>query len=296
MKRFALVLALFYAHFNLLWSQSWVQPEATWHHSYGDASSGVIGHVVTTVQGDTLLNDTLAHRLSGVLHGYSEQTQQYVTQDAAELFVAGTLDLAFAWTGAAFDTLFHFAAVPGDHWQPPGATGGDLVLTVLDTGHATVDGAWLRYLVMDLGPFTSQPSPDTLFERLGLLHGYLDVWSSYLLDVGIAGLRCYSDADLSYASDDTPCDQILGTGEMERSSPRLSVYPNPGQDLVRFKNATHFERPHLRVLDGRGASILEKKLVDIRAATDLSHLPPGCYSIQLTANDGRSAVARWVKY
>lgn len=295
MRPVILSLMLCFAHPVLLWCQSWIQPEATWHHSYGDANSGVFGYVITTVQGDTLLNDTLALRLDGVLHGYSVQTQQFFTQQISTITTSGTEDLALAWTGSAFDTLFHFAAVPGDRWQPPGALPGDPELTVLDTGHTAVDGEWLRYLVMDLGPLSNQPSPDTLFQRLGCLNGYLDVWNSFLVDGGFGRLRCYSDIDMSYSADDTPCDLILKADNAPPSAQRISVYPNPGQQFVWFENLSPNDRPRLRVIDMRGVPVLEKTLTDVGGGIDLSDLASGCYSLQLIANDGQYNLVRWVK-
>lgn len=276
--------------------QSWIQDQATWHHRYADGSSGILGYVLTTLDGDTLLNDTLAYRLNGVLYGYSEQTQEYFIEEVPELLTTGTPDLALLWTGSAFDTLFHFAATPGQSWQPPGALpDGPELLTVMDTGHAVVDGEWLRYLVMDLGPLSSQPSPDTLFERLGSLNGYLDVWSSYLVDGGYGALRCYSDVDLSYAADDTPCDMILTVDGPLSSIENISLYPNPGSDRVWFDHLPQAGPLRTRVVDVRGSTVLEKTISDPRTGMDLSELAPGSYTILMNRNTGPSFSAKWVK-
>ena len=295
LRRSVLAFLLSLSGAMLGFGQSWLQEGATWYHAYAEGNSGVLGYVRTTLNGDTLLNGIMAQRLSGVLYGYSGQTQQYFTDEITELLTTGTPDLALIWTGSEFDTLFHFGAIPGDRWQPPGAVSGDPELAVLDTGHTSIDGAWLKYLVMDLGPLSSRPSPDTLFERMGFLGGYLDVWSSYILDDGFAPLRCYSDVDISYTADDTPCDMILQLDVPRSLAQPISLYPNPGSDNVWVNGALLTGPLRTRVLDVRGLTVWEKTLSDPRMGLDLTELAPGYYTIQGATNTGLSFTAKWVK-
>jgi hypothetical protein len=74
----------------------------------------------------------------------------------------------------AFDTLYDFSALPGDSWQlihlPEYSAGSDF-LTVVDTGHVSIDGHALRRLSVEYhfqgATGNNPPYLDTLMERIG---------------------------------------------------------------------------------------------------------------------------------
>ncbi len=191
MRRISIIF-LFTA--NIVCAQSWCASQAVWHHSYHEGNSGIVGHVLTTYTGDTVIGGVVSQRLDGVLNAYSEQSQNYFTESIGPVFTTGTGDLVEKWNGFGFDTLYWFGASLGDRWIFDSGAGG---LTVMDTGMLVISGVPLRYLIVQFDEFSTGPAQDTIVERLGFLNHYWDGQGVFLVDAGLGGLRCYSDVDIS---------------------------------------------------------------------------------------------------
>lgn len=273
-------------------AQSWCPPGATWTHEYADVMGGYFGVQRVEYVGDTILGGYTAQRLQQTHVVAPWGTTNYSAYTTFPLFTRYGNDVVFIWDGVSvYDTLFWFGASPGDRWNAPGwPDDNDIDLTVLDTATVLVEGYPLRRLVVG---FMQGWPVDTLYERIGFSHLYLNGWSWFLLDMPWNGLMCYSDQDIDFvASGVTDCGYTLSLP----NDPRIldaSPFPNPG--------TTHFTLdlptgPHtITLFDAMGRMVLEQRTADERPVIGTEHLPAGVYRI--TVRDERGAVmgATWVK-
>lgn len=268
-----------------------------WHHHYSELHVGDVGYAHTVYAGDTVIDGSTAQLIHGTAHVYSLQSQSYHSFGFHYMITRETNGLVEVWDGSSFDTLFHFNAVPGDGWHLPGPINPPVAprMTVLDTGHVELGGEWLRYLVLDMGPFSVLTSTDTLYEKLGPRFGYIHPGLSYIADAGIEELRCYKDDQMEVivAADGVVCDEILTVAEMgAQAGPHL--VPNPGTGAVSIGGDAAVR--HLDLFDGAGR-VAVSMAVRGGAAIDLGHLAPGAYTYRLWGPDGQAvAQGRWVKH
>lgn len=242
-------------------AQSWCQPGATWYHGYWNPETGTVGYIRTEYTGDTLLGGSMAQKLEGWFYGYSSQSQEYNSYTTAPLYTTHADGLVRIWTAEnEYDTLFNFNAGPGDSWQPHSfPPGSPQRMTVLDTGHALIAGASLKYLVMDLA-YAAVPTPDTLYERLGLLNTSLDVLSVFYFDAGFATLRCYADEELSLTLGTTPCDLVTANEEHDVSPFFVRPFPNPGSGEFMLNYPPQQVEGIFEVRDLSGRLVLQDRL------------------------------------
>ncbi|MBL7951845.1 MAG: hypothetical protein JNM62_08995, partial [Flavobacteriales bacterium] len=216
-------------------AQSWCAPGALWYHEYPYTASGDHGYVETRYTGNVLFADSVCEAFSIVEHGWSDQTSTPWQGGPFTMHTRTSADgSVHLWDGTAFDTLFHFSAVPGDHWRFPSTWWDEGTrITVTDTGHATLDGLSLRYLTIEATLADIVFVADTIFERIGPLQMFLDVQLShqFLIDGGYGALRCYSDDEIEVIRVEGPCAIALGTEEAQAVGLPV-LFPNPGTDRL----------------------------------------------------------------
>lgn len=276
-------------------AQSWCPPGATWHHGFYEGNSGILGYVNTLYAGDTVVGGSTCQRLEATLHAYAQQSQNYFDQHFTSSITRGQGAFVELWNGTAFDTLFNFAAVPGDGWYLPLDNYGPL--TVLDTGHASIDGQSLRFLVVGLGEFSTGPHQDTIFERLGFLSYYLDGSNAYLFDTGNDPLRCYSDNTLNYtAVNAQACDFILSAWEAVAAR-HTSLWPSPTQGALWLDLGQAVKGVRYRILDEAGRQVMGGALNSGSATSrlDVSALDPGLYTLRYEAPSEPAWTTRFIK-
>ena len=276
-------------------AQSWCPPGAAWHYGFYEGNSGIMGYVNTLYAGDTVIGGSSCQRLEATLHAYAQQSQNYFDQHFTSNITRFQGAFVELWDGAAFDTLFNFAALPGDGWYLPFDDYGRL--TVLDTGHAPIDGQSLRFLVVDLGEFSTGPQQDTIYERLGFLSYYLDGSNVYLFDTGNDPLRCYSDSTLNYAAVNTPaCDFILSV-PVALAASRISLWPNPTQGDLWLDVGQAVVAARYRILDQAGRQVTSEALNSGAALSrvDVSALDAGLYTLRFEFPGEAASTARFIK-
>jgi len=277
---------------NVALPQSWCPPQALWHHSYYDGNGGVVGYVRTEYTGDTLVGGFLCQRLESMVYGYDLQFQVPFTQSLGQRSTRGQGELVEMWNGTGFDTLYWFGASPGDGWDLGIVDGG---LTVLDTGTVDISGVPLRYLTVQFDESPTGPPQDTIVERLGFLNYYWDAQGVFLFDIGLSGLRCYSDVDINYFASATPCDLILGVGDL-RSSQQASLFPNPSSGVVTISALSIPGLAQFLLTDAWGRKVHDRA-TGFETTFDLSGLATGVYIYQFFDISGRIIfTGRWVKY
>ncbi len=271
-------------------AQNWCPPGAVWNHRYaGCFGCNDTGYVRTVYSGDSVIQGSTCQMLDITIHGWSIDSGIYSEQALGSVITRGQEDLVEKWNGTTYDTLYHFAAVPGDSWDLIGLGWG--IVTVLDTGHALVDGLSLRYLVIDHG----DPSTDTVFARTGFLRYYLDGHSIFFQDTGLGDLRCYKDNEIDFSTGTGPaCDFTLATGE-RKINEHCRLYPNPGSDEILLDLGSEVTDATISVTDlqGRTLKVVRSTSSITRIAT--SSWPAGLYFVHTTTPNGTGSDLRWIK-
>lgn len=252
--------------------------------------------------GDTLLGGRTAQRLTGE-HMAMDHISNTLYTYSPVMYTSVDGDIVYQWTLAnEWDTLYWFGAVLGDRWYPPGADDACVgmepwgQLEVLDTGHVAINGMMLRYVdVGYLGQF-GEVTPDQyrIIERLGAPRLGLIQGGCIIVEDG-SHLRTYAD-DLFPLYDTTvpsACDDLTLALEELLWGKRLSVYPNPGYDQVRFSGVNS---PTLvSVYDTRGSLVLDEDGIDPLSGMDVSALRPGLYTIVIRNMEGNKFHLKWTK-
>lgn len=268
-------------------AQVWCPPGATWSYTYSNGWSHE-GYARFTYTGDVVLNDTLAQRITIHEEGMDwPNNTTFSWEDSVFTAVHG--DLVSIWTGARFDTLYYFGALPGDHWQRTVLNDMESMQleVVQDTGSTVIDGIPLRYLAMEDG--------DTLMERLGSLTGFMLPWTALMMDAPGGSLRCYADGDIDFKASwwAYGCASWAGLEELN-SAVTFSLSPNPGNGTAHLAWPA-FREFDLEVRDALGRIVHRERIVVGSSNVELPYVKAGVYDLLVTARDGTRASAKWIK-
>jgi hypothetical protein len=207
----------------------------------------------------------------------------------------------------AFDTLYDFSALPGDSWQlihlPEYSAGSDF-LTVVDTGHVSIDGHALRRLSVEYhfqgATGNNPPYLDTLMERIGSNTFYMlpyDFPNGFTDGQEGGSFRCYGDNDINYQSPFVQtCDLPLSVTE-HAARPIILVYPNPGTDHLTIRIPVGDKLQEVLLRDALGRICLHEATPvgnENEIVLDTEHLPRGCYSIEIHSKN-IEFVRQWIK-
>jgi len=279
-------------------AQSWCPPGATWHYQYASAGPMLItyGHVLFEVTGDTVIAGQPTRRIDRSTHTYNFDSLEPVSWVLQPIFTHASDGVAWIYdpAAAAYDTLYHFNAVPGDHWKfapLPAGYGCDTTsrMLVTDTGTTAIDGIPLRWLAVDVEFFVENlefVQADTIYERLGGSFTYMLAKATCLFAVdGSEGgaLRCYEDDEISYNRVDGPCDLVLGMYDLPIIH-SVDIFPNPctTQATLNWPTGTPVEQ--FILTDASGRVVRQWKP---RSATAAQHtinvdgLASGMYTLQV---------------
>lgn len=269
-------------------AQSWCAQGARWHHNYVNLSIGDVGYSVTEYMGDVLFEDSVCQRLTVTNHIYSYQTQNSFLEGPFDWYTTTGPEIVYVWTGMNFDTLYNFAAVPGDGWYVPGAWEDEnAIIEVSDTGHMVIAGVDRRWLAA-VTYVDGSPRQDTIVEGIGPMMAYLQLAWSHLVDNGYTGPRCYEDAVNSYQRVPDACSILLGTEE--RTAPNRMLFgPNPATDQVQVFWGPDHAPSSAVLIDMSGRAIHRWPISGSAAKTNwlpLDGMAEGQYILQLTFKDG----------
>ncbi|MBX2980600.1 MAG: T9SS type A sorting domain-containing protein [Flavobacteriales bacterium] len=280
----------------LAFAQSWCAPGATW--TYGIDAFGTYGYSRYTYVSDTVLSGLPGQRLdlhTGVSSFFNDQVDFY---DYPAAMITGLHeDVVALWsnTAQAWDTLFWLGAAPGDVFMRPFSEADPCEpmdhFVVQDTTTVSVGGMLLkRWSVVPVWGGNEYGAMHFI-ERLGWAWSMTPFPACLAVD-GPAGLRCYSDQDISVNFTGLGCETLVGIKDHVATS-RLSVFPNPG--------TTHFTldlppRPHtITLFDATGRMVLQQRTTDARPVIATEALPAGLYRIAVRDEQGGMMGATWVK-
>lgn len=273
-------------------AQNWCPPGATWTY-YMQASWGE-GFYEHLYAGDTLLGGLVGQNI------HSTSTIFYLDIGAAVVdpphyYITTRRDTDIVWWWEpdlmAWDTLYDFAASPGDKWLPPNFVGicpPHEWIEVVDTGHVLISSVALRYLdVMQVAP------GDTVFSRITERLGWeweMNIWPPCVEPPqNVFGLHCYNDVEISWSSPDWAygCHSLVGVEE--RTQLPISIFPNPGTDHFTISLSPG---PHtIRLIDPIGREALLEQQNGPHAVVLTADLSPGHYTVQVNGE----RIGRWVK-
>ncbi|MBV6406068.1 MAG: T9SS type A sorting domain-containing protein [Flavobacteriales bacterium] len=273
----------------LPWSasaQSWCPPGATWTYTYSNSWT-TEGFARFTFIGDTVIGSDTCQLIDAFAEGWYYPFDTAFHYDMGPVVTKTDGDLVSILTSIGFDTLYWFAAAPGDHWEitmNDGSTSPGSI-TIVDTGTTTVQGVPLRYLATN---------GDTIYERIGSLYSFMLPWVGFVIDAASGPLHCYEDADINFQASwwNYGCESWL-TINAPLDPSVTTVFPNPG--------TTHFTLvlppgPHtITLLDATGRLVLQQRTTDPRPLVSTEALPAGLYRISIRDGSGRLTGTTWVK-
>jgi hypothetical protein len=197
-----------------------------------------------------------------------------------------------------FDTLYNFNAALGSKWLLPAiytntfmAPCNRTTITVIDTGHTTIQGISLKWLKVN---------GDTILERIGFLNQYFfqydNCTSPYDYNEG-GGLRCFSDNQiLNYNKTTNACNYLYSTlsiNEVEINN-NLKIYPNPfHKNFIITTNTT--ESKKLVITNTLGQTIYQTEFYQNSISIDLSELQSGAYLAEVYLNNNFSYRSKLIK-
>lgn len=268
-------------------SQVWCPPGATWTYTFSNSWT-TEGYARFMYTGDTVINGLASQRIEGYLEYFDYPSDTTYTVQDGPYYTSVNGGLVSIWDGTAFDTLYDFNAVPGDHWLATMPDGGEswVYSVVTDTGTLVIDGSSLRFLALQNG--------DTIAERLGQFNSYFLPWIGMIIDAAGGPLRCYSDMDIYHTRWwwDFGCASWLGLEE-PRVVTIITISPNPGDDQFTLSGISG--TPEVRIMDGAGRICSRQRLTKTRSTIETGGLPTGTYIVQVRESDGTLKNLRWVK-
>jgi hypothetical protein len=288
--RKAFMLLMLVAH--LANAQSWCPPGAKWTYEYANVLGGYYGVQRVEYVSDTLLGGYTAQRLDQTDVVAPLGSTNFTVYPSFSLYTRYDNEVVFIWDNdGAYDTLFWFGAVPGDHWNAAGwPDGSNIMVTVMDTATEVIDGVPLRRLVVE--PLPGSPV-DTVYERIGGLHLHINAFNWYVTDVPYDGLWCYSDQDIDFAMPGvSDCGFTLSVTHAVKEKDSVP-FPNPGSDHFTLSLAPG---PHtITLFDATGRMVLQQRTNDARPVISSEALPAGLYRITVRDELGAVMGATWVK-
>jgi hypothetical protein len=287
-----------FASFSM--AQSWCPPGATW--TYGIAFIGTYGYQQYSYAGDTILGGHTGQRIAmeGAMQYWPDYTPVNEFSNPLALITSLQNDVVMLWSSdtLSWDTLLWLGALPGDHWQRAHAIPGvcdpmdDILVT--DTTTIVVDGVPLKQLTIEQRWAGGYQESSTITERIGWNWNII-LWEACMIVDGPAGMRCYSDQDISYSTHPFGCTSLVGMSEVEER-PAIQLLPNPGNDHVTVDVPSAVADRTFILFDPQGRELLREHLISERAAVNTEHLRPGIFPWKVIATDGAVlGQGRWVK-
>lgn len=238
----------------------WCFPGAEWTQacttSFSPSGPVLSGVVHAQFLGDTLVGGLITQRIVRDLYlnqGGGEVVHS-VLPTVYTRYGLGVVRVRLGQT-TQFDTLLWLGAVPGDRWFLPGPQTA-LQYQVTDTATVLVDGVPLRRLAVVLLENGTSALPDTVYQRIGLLHTDTFGPTGPVVFGPNASLRCYRDNAITYSApgvDD--CDFTAGLADVAPSA-GFSLYPNPASGHITVRGTLPNGTRELEVVDATGRLVL----------------------------------------
>lgn len=296
-KNYSFAALLFLSTTGLL-AQSWCPPGATW--TYESAAWGIEFRSQYSYASDTALLGMNAQKID--VHDLGSNGGGDVIENFYTQFTAWEDSIVWLYDDVTaepmWDTLYWFAAVPGDRWYPPYAPANCPpmgMMEVVDTAHVLIDGLSLRTWEMAfLDESGGQMSPTFMItERVGSERRVPETLDCMIIiEYFMNTFICYADDEIS--TGDEPCLLTTSTEEPLIGMENVSIYPNPGSSGFSI-NGMDGPGATCRILDLQGREVIGSQTLGDQNQINTTSLLPGTYLIDLRTPDGKSRIMNWIK-
>ncbi len=295
-------------------SQTWCPPGAQWHYRvfhpiYADYRDG---YVQLNNTGTVTVNNIICNHLLGSYNGILgwQFSPPISIPNFVDLKTYENNNVVYIYNTSinSFDTLANFSASPGDKWQkiefpnPPPSSGCTFPrpkVTVIDTGHVTINSQYLKKLIVS-HPYGNSTFiiTDTIIEKIACITTFLFPYYHCINDGPLYGnFVCYSDNNFTLykkAGIITPCNYFtVGINDHKSIWNEIKVFPNPVADQLNLSyDEYNFNITQIKITDPLGRIILEDvstKLINIK------ELKPGIYFLQIYNKENLIALEKIIK-
>jgi len=261
-------------------AQVWCPPGATWTY---DALESNGGFIRSSYIGDTLIDGELAQIIDryAAVQQAPDFGEPVITYTPVAMITKYDANVVYLRGGQSWDTLYWFGAQVGSRWTAPHMNCSPFYVSTIGT--TDFDGVSLRYV--NIGPV------HRIYERFGLLwHIHLHCPGFIILEP--AGLRCYSDHELSVEFGSTECEAFVGVGE-HLAHIENPPFPNPGSTQFTL---TLPPSPHtITLFDAMGRLVLEQRTADERPVIATEGLLTGMYMVRIVDGNNMVQLHHWMK-
>lgn len=276
-----------------LHAQVWCPPGAEWHFEHWGQFGNQLGSVHVQYAADTMVQGVAAKRLSSTASGYDFLIGQPYVFDLPNIITKSDQAQVSRWNGTDWVLLFDLDVPIGGQWTLSGENFIDRAVTVLSTGTVFIQGEPLAFSTVSFTPPFGSLATDSVIERIGFTHLFLEPSRTVALDGDVFGLRCYSDEDIFYSNTGAlACDFILGSAD-PADAIDFYMFPNPAMNQLNVVLPTGSSNALVMVFDSQGKLVLQQDVHANTTTVDIGALAPGLYMLRVRAGAkefGRSFV------
>ncbi len=284
--------------FILFWTfsskaQMYATPNSEWYYSRISINGPSYSQI--TLGGTITINSQVCRQLNyfNKTFFYSSGTT-YTTSQIPYRYVYENNKVVYLYNQNTnnFDTLYNYNAAIGSKWLLPAIYTNTFftpcnrtILTVIDTGHATISGVNLKWLKTDV---------DTIYERIGFLTKYYfqydNCTSPYDYNEG-GYLRCFNDNQIiNYNKTGNVCNYLYSSVSVKENNINnyFKIYPNPFNSVINLEfygfsenSATIFE---FKIVNTLGQVVQTSNIQNQTTALNISNLKIGIYFLQVFNN------------
>lgn len=277
-------------------AQTWCPPGAVWH--YRDYDHYLKRDVVIEYryERDTILLNKKCHVLDGTMAGKLNYYDSFFVAPTARFFTYLDNNVIYLYNAGSFDTVVDFSAKVGDRWRIPGGCGNN-VMTVTDTGHAVINGHFLKTIKVSYKEYDLEddgmddddsllfPMETTIYERLIKTDGMRVPFllNCYQMHGFHRTFSCYKDDSFQlYNPWGQDCREYVGVSEGAPN--RAIIYPVPFTNklVVLTENGLSSDLK-LEMVNAQGAKMVfqQRRLPTNELEIDTGSFPPGVYVLHI---------------
>jgi hypothetical protein len=287
--------------FTHLKSQMYATPGSQWHYNNPKLSGSSYARITL---GGTV---TIASKVCTQLNYYSE-TLDYISHSTYThsqipyryIYENNNVVYLYNQHTTIFDTLYNYNASIGSKWLLPAnytytstTPCNKTTVTVIDTGHTTIQGISLKWLKVN---------GDTILERIGFLNQYFfqyDNCTGMLDYFEGGGLRCFSDNQiLNYNKTANACNYLYSYVSIKEVgiNNAFKIYPNPTNSIVNVECfVVNNENYKIEITNIVGQKLKEEVLKFEKQSINLIDLQNGIYFLYVYGKDKLIGTTKIIK-
>ncbi len=240
MKKIIVLILLVLSSLGL-YSQQWCATGAEWYYTYFNDFT-TIGYWHIYLNGDTVIKNRTCNILESKI-----TNSDYTVTIMPNIYTYLSNDTVYYYNNGNFYILYRFDAIKGDSWQtriPCEILGYDIsffsdsmITFTVDTVKPMIINDSI-YDVIYLHSSNESWYMPSYTKKIGALIFMFPVWGWGWLDpVPFRELRCYHDTTMSYSYNiNYPCDTVMTSINDLEDINRITIYPNPSNDIVYIKS------------------------------------------------------------